>query len=263
MENKRKYLQKFSQNPEIEYILDKIADDAIGCNDDGLFCCPSAKDLYIYKYDCIEKIFLSIYTKFDFNNAANAWKYFRKWLIQGALTFEIVYDGDMKNIIGFKELDPYSVQPIIKHNSIKWVQYMGDEKNERILNDSQIINISYFNNHSNGKISYAERLVRPYNMLRIAENQVLLSKILPEEEKINSNNTEYFLSKLYQASKIPSLITSPSSEFFDQAKNRYDKMIAKFRNIFIEILSKPIKIQMKLNDNMLDINDINIKFTYF
>ena len=51
----------------------------------------------------------------------------------------------------------------------QWVQYKGQGAKERKLWDSQIIYLSYSQVNSPMRISYVERLIRSFNLLRIME----------------------------------------------------------------------------------------------
>ena len=52
-----------------------------------------------------------LYNYFGFYDAIQASDYFRKWLIDGFLAFEIVYNEQQTEIIGFVEIDPASLTP--------------------------------------------------------------------------------------------------------------------------------------------------------
>ena len=52
----------------------------------------------------MQKSFRQIYQYFGFATDQSVWYYFRKWLVDGYLSFEIIYSPDQKEIIGFKEI---------------------------------------------------------------------------------------------------------------------------------------------------------------
>ena len=60
-----------------------------------------------------------IYHYFGFNSDQSAWYFFRKFLIDGYLAFEIIYSPDQKEVIGFKELDPITLIPGYNHDDGK------------------------------------------------------------------------------------------------------------------------------------------------
>ena len=124
----------------------------------------------------INDVYNNIYNYFGFNDMVAPWNYFRKWLIDGYLAFEIVYNDKQTEIIGFKELDPISLMPGIDTDDGKkvWIQYKGEGAKERTLWDSQIIYISYSQVNSPMRISYVERLIRSFNLLRIMEHSRII-----------------------------------------------------------------------------------------
>lgn len=169
---KRDQLRKFAAQDEIEDILDIIADEAIVYDTSNFFAYSNydgevSKDIR----DEINTIYHEIYYYFGFTNSIQAWTYFRKLLIDGYLSFEIIYNTEQSKIIGFKELDPSSLMPAVDDNGKKiWIQYKDDPVKQKKLYDSQIIYIAYSQINETQRISYVERLIRSYNLLRIMES---------------------------------------------------------------------------------------------
>lgn len=174
---KRDELRRFALQDEIEEILDIICDDSILYNSKKYFCSPLAFDDDTLKPETVDAIKMSlesnfkrIYQYLGFNNDLSAWSYFRKWLVDGFLAFEIIYDKPQKKIIGFKEIDPVTLMPGLDKEGKKiWIQFKDDPSKERILYDSQVIYLSYSNTNTSSRISYVERLIRSFNLLRIME----------------------------------------------------------------------------------------------
>lgn len=174
---KRDYLRKFSLNPEIEYILDTVCDESITYDSYNFFAYPAFLNLTNVKEKVINKIdsnYKKLYDMFGFADDSTAWQYFRQLLVDGFIAFEIIYDDKGKNIIGFKELDATTLMPSVekqKDGSFLnvWYQYPKDINKKRMLYDSQIVYISYAKGNTVSRVSYAERLIRPYNILRIIE----------------------------------------------------------------------------------------------
>ena len=171
---KRDELRAFSLNDEVEDILDILCDETIVYDDKNFFCQPEILGLDVSNdvEKDLNKYFRQIYHYFGFNSDQSAWYYFRKFLIDGYLTFEIIYSPDQKEIIGFKELDPITLIPGYNHDDGKkvWVQYKDDPVKERKLYDSQIIYLSYSSITTASRVSYIERLTRAFNLLRIMEH---------------------------------------------------------------------------------------------
>lgn len=182
---KREFLRSFALNAEIEWILDILADEAI-VYDDRNFCCSLSLVNMDLKEDVIESLrnnFRKIYVSHGFNNGISAWQYFRQFLIEGFLSFEIVYSDDGKQVVGFKELDPISLTPTTERNISGetipiWIQYYGDSVRERKLYDSQVIYISFAKGNSASRTSYCERLIRSHNLLKIMEHTRIIWNVM-------------------------------------------------------------------------------------
>lgn len=127
--------------------------------------------------DC-KRAYNLIYSCLGWDQSADAWNYFKKFLIDGYLAFEIIFDDPQnpKNIVAFKELDPSTLEPDIKIYNGKevqiWYQYKDDASRQHIIPDANIIYISWtgMNFAAASRISYLEGLVRSFNMLRQLEN---------------------------------------------------------------------------------------------
>ena len=186
---KREMLRKFSRNGEVNFIINIVADESIVYDNKNRFCYIDTKGITSVVSDDkaeeiksnLEEIFNHVYAAFRFNEDHQAFAFFRQFLIEGALAFEMVFDQMGKKIIGFKELDPSSLRPdIIDEGGQKkkvWVQYAGNLSQERMLYDSQIIYISYARTGV-GPISYIEPLVRSFNLLRVLENSRVIWNIM-------------------------------------------------------------------------------------
>jgi hypothetical protein len=182
---KREFLRSFALNAEIEWILDILADEAI-VYDDRNFCCSLSLVNMDLNEDVVESLrsnFRKIYISHGFNNGISAWQYFRQFLIDGFLAFEIVYSDTGKEIVGFKELDPTSLTPTTERNPSGetipiWIQYYGDNVRERKLYDSQVIYISFAKGNSASRTSYCERLIRSHNLLKIMEHTRIIWNVM-------------------------------------------------------------------------------------
>ena len=182
---KRDFLRSFALNAEIEWILDILADEAI-VYDDRNFCCSLSLvnlDLKDEVADSLRENFRKIYISHGFNNGISAWQYFRQFLIDGFLSFEIVYSDDGKQIVGFKELDPTSLTPSIERGpggkAVQiWYQYFNDSVRERKLYDSQVVYISFAKGNTTARTSYVERLIRSHNLLKIMEHTRIIWNVM-------------------------------------------------------------------------------------
>ena len=200
---RRDFLRKFALQGEIDYVLDTIADEVIVNDEMHYFAYPNTKQLRtILKPESGKKIvdeinaaYRRIYHMFHFNESNDAWHYVKKFLVDGFLAFEIIYSDKKSNkniasdIIGFKELDPITLQPEIRINSKGqeykvWIINKGDKQNERELLDTNVIYISWAKTHFVSHFSYCERLIRSFNMLRTLENSRIIWNIQNAQKRI-------------------------------------------------------------------------------
>ena len=183
--NRREFLRKFAMNGEIQWALDTIADEAIVQDEQNYFCYPSTINMDIKEeiIDAYDTTFNKMYTYWRFNDDITAWQYMWQLLVDGFLAFEIVYNDKGKKIIGFKELDPVSIRPDVEKQadgSFKniWWQYEEDLRMKRKLYDSQIIYIAYAKGNTISRVSYVEKMVRSFNLLRIMEHTRIIWNVM-------------------------------------------------------------------------------------
>ena len=115
-----------------------------------------------------------------------AWDDFKRWLIEGILSWEIVWDSLDKptEIIGLIPIDPATLTKKFENNKWYWIQYKGIQGKERILLDSQIIYVPFQETESINRVSYLERLIRPFNIYRIVEQAQLIWTITNSSYKM-------------------------------------------------------------------------------
>ena len=179
LEQKREVLRQLAAQPELEDILDVMANECIVYDDDESYICKpfidngliqmlNEKNLEEIK-NSIDSSFYKIYYMLSWKNLA--WDEFKRWLIEGVLAYEIVYDNleNPKLITNIIEIDPATLTKVIKDNIIYWVQFKDVQGQERVLYDSQIIYIKYEDTGVTSRQSYLERLIRPFNLYRIIE----------------------------------------------------------------------------------------------
>ena len=172
---KREEFRKVAVQEEIEEILDIICDEAIVYDERNIFSSVNQLAVEIKNkeglQDYLNNTFKKIYRLFRFQDDQTAWWYFRQFLIDGYLSFEIIYNEEETEIIGFKQLDPVSLEPSVDEEGRPiWIQFKNDAKLQRVLYDSQVIYLSYASIEKSTRDSYVERLIRPFNILRIMEN---------------------------------------------------------------------------------------------
>lgn len=176
-QKKKETLRKYALQDEIEEILDIICEEAIVF--DGANKFANVKLNYKVDQDILDEFteeYNKLYNYFGFYDTVQATDYFRKWLIDGFLAFEIVYNQEQTEIIGFVELDPAMLTPGIDPTTNEKIWFVNQQINsagqttqDRILYDTQIIFITYAKADAVSRISYVERLMRSFNILRTME----------------------------------------------------------------------------------------------
>lgn len=179
LEQKREVLRKMAMQPELEDILDIMANECIVYDDDESYICnPFLDTAMIQELNersadeinaAVNSAFYKIYLLVDWKR--NAWNIFHRYLVEGVLAYEIVYD-DLSNphsIIGIVDIDPMTITRQIEDGVTYWIQFKGIMGRERKLLDSQIIYIKYEDTGVSTRQSYLERLIRPFNIYRIVE----------------------------------------------------------------------------------------------
>jgi len=191
---KRDALRKLAMQPELEDILDTMSNEAIVYDNEMVYFAEpfvEAQEINMFTKEVQEKITNTINTNFRrfykmLNWKYNAWDDFKRFLVEGILAWEIVYDNLEKptNIIGLVPLDPATLTKKFDNNKWYWIQYKGMNGKERKLLDSQVIYISYQETNCLTRLSYLERLIRPFNIYRIIEQAQLIWTITNSSYKM-------------------------------------------------------------------------------
>ena len=174
---KKEQLRRYALQDEIEEILDILCEECV-CFD-GANKFANIKLNYKVDQNILDEIneeYNKLYNYFGFYDTVQATDYFRKWLIDGFLAFEIVYNKEQTEIIGFVELDPAMLTPGIDPVTNEKIWFVNQQftssgavTQDRILYDSQIIYLAYAKADAVSRISYVERLIRSFNILRTME----------------------------------------------------------------------------------------------
>ena len=191
---KREALRKLALQPELEDILDTMTDEAIVYDSDYTYFAEpfiEQQELGELKRDIRDKITKSLSKTYRslykmLNWKYKAWDDFKRFLIEGNLAWEIVYDDLAKptKIIGLVPLDAATLTRKFNNNKWYWVQFKGMNGKERTLLDSQVIYIAYQETDCIARVSYLERLIRPFNIYRIIEQAQLIWTITNSSYKM-------------------------------------------------------------------------------
>ena len=356
---KRETLRNIAVQPEIEDILDTMCNECIVYDSKYTYCmepfidAQDLNDLVKTKRNevtnSMDRSFKRFYKMLEWRT--RAWDDFKRFLVEGILAWEIVYDSLEKptQIIGLVPLDPATLTKTFKNNKWYWIQFKGVNGKERTLLDNQIVYIQYQETNSINRLSYLERLIRPFNIYRIIEqaqiiwtvtnaqykmmftipiknmsramgSQTLMSAMnrykedikfisdtgeltingqvnmpfnkeywmpdgdngKPEIETIGGDGPElndndqlkYFKNQLYKISKIPlnRFDQESGTEWFGTDASSYARteidfarFVNRLRNIFVQIILKPIQLQMaldipELQDNRPFLNSIQMEW---
>ena len=181
---KRDALRKLALQPELEDILDTMSNESIVYDSDYTYFAEpfvEPQEMQDFKKSVQKKINDTInvnYRRFYkmLNWKYNAWDDFKRFLIEGILSYEIVYDDLAKptKIIGIVPIDAVTLTRKFENNKWYWYQFKGIQGKERKLLDSQIIYVTFQETNCISRLSYLERLIRPFNIYRIVEQAQLI-----------------------------------------------------------------------------------------
>lgn len=220
---KRDTLRKLATQPELEDILDTMCNECIVYDSNYVYFAEpfiDDNDLVDFTNDTVKKIKDSItrnhkkfYKMLEWRTAA--WDDFKRWLVEGTLSWEIVYDSleNPTNIIGLVPLDPATLTKTFDNGKWYWIQFKGIQGKERKLLDAQVIYIQFQDTKSISRVSYLERLIRPYNIYRIIEQAQVIWTV---------TNSSY---KMKFTIPVKGMNKATGSQTLNAAMNRYKEDI--------------------------------------
>lgn len=220
---KRDTLRKLATQPELEDILDTMCNECVVYDSNYVyFAEPYIDDNDLADFtketntkikDSISRNFRRFYKMLEWRTAA--WDDFKRFLTEGLLAWEIVYDNleNPTNIIGLVPLDPATLTKTFKNGKWYWVQFKGIQGRERTLLDAQVIYIQFQDTKSVTRVSYLERLIRPYNIYRIIEQAQVIWTV---------TNSSY---KMKFTIPVKGMNRATGSQTLNSAMNRYKEDI--------------------------------------
>lgn len=176
---KRETLRALAAQPELEGILDTMTNESIVYDSNYTYFIEPYidtndisgfdKSVQDRIHESISKSFKHLYRVLSWRT--RAWDDFKRFLIEGNLAWEIVYDSLDKptKILGMVPLDPATLTKVFNNDKWYWIQFKGVNGKERRLLDAQVVYIQFQETNSVSRVSYLERLIRPYNIYRIIE----------------------------------------------------------------------------------------------
>ena len=191
---KRTALRNLAVQPELEDILDTMSNECIVYDSNYVYFAEpyiDQTDLNDYVKEVQDKITNSMSKTYNklyrmLKWRTNAWDDFKRFLVEGILSWEIVYDSLEKptKIIGMVPMDPATLTKKYENGKWYWIQYKGIQGKERKLLDSQVVYISYQETNVIQRLSYLERLVRPFNIYRIIEQAQIIWTVTNAQYKM-------------------------------------------------------------------------------
>lgn len=181
---KRLVLRKIAQQPEIEDILDIMCNESIVYDPEDSYICKPFIDTAIIQMlneenaekirNCMQTNFTQLYLLLEWK--LKAWDLYKRYLIDGCLAFEIIYDNieTPRSIVGIVELDPATLTKKYEDGILYWYQYKDVKNQERKFVDAQIIYVCYEDSGVIERTSYVERLMRAFNIYRIIEQAQII-----------------------------------------------------------------------------------------
>ena len=223
--DKRRVLRQLSIKDEIRDFLDIITDEVFDCIMYGFRHHPyrSIKDRTGMGMDDI-----------------TFWHYIRTLLIDGFLAFEVIFDKDRP--IDLQPVDPITmiIQSDPKTNNLFWIQHPEQENMKRILNQKQILYISYSKNIAESHISYVEELKESYERLKMIESSVFFPTVDPSM-RADINAVKWLYEAFQNVSRIPKLrpVQYKVGECTESDVIKYNNFIKRIVKIFqVEFFDK-------------------------
>ena len=200
--------RRLSLEPEVEYALDDIVNEAISTDEREVVSInlDDIEGISSRVKNLISEEFKYIVNMMNFNNIA--YETFRRWIIDGRMYYHVIVDD--KNLAnGIQELryiDPRKIRKVrvtekIKKKNVeikktkeeyfmfneigfKTTAIMGEVKGLKILPDSVIHVTSGLMNEDNTMVlSYLHKALKPLNNLRSLEDSVIIYRITRAPER--------------------------------------------------------------------------------
>lgn len=191
---KRTALRELAVQPELEDILDTMTNECVVYDSNYVYFAEPyvdvndmtdfTKETQDKITECMSRNYKKLYRMLKWRT--NAWDDFKRYLIEGIMSWEIVFDSLEKptRIIGMVPIDAATLTKKYENGKWYWVQYKGIQGKERKLLDSQVVYITYQDTNVINRLSYLERLVRPFNIYRIIEQAQIVWTVTNAQYKL-------------------------------------------------------------------------------
>jgi len=185
--------------------LDEICDEAINTDENGSEVNLKYKNLDISGSDkqIIDEEFSKFSNYFDFKN--RGWQYFRQFLVEGELFFELIIHKDYidEGVLGAINLPAELIDPVynnIQNMMVKGFVYkkpifdpLRPDRQESVefipLDENQIIyiNSGVMNETKNMVLPFLENARRPYRQLSLIEDAIVIYRLVRAPERLVFN----------------------------------------------------------------------------
>jgi hypothetical protein len=185
--------------------LDEICDEAINTDENGNEVNVKYKNIDLSGLDktILDEEFSKFANYFDFKN--RGWQYFRQFLVEGELFFELIVHKDYLNegVLGVVNLPPELIDPV--YNNIQNMMVKGfiykkpifdptrPDKQEKIefipLDENQVvyINSGVMNETKNMVLPFLENARRAYRQLSLIEDAIVIYRLVRAPERLVFN----------------------------------------------------------------------------
>jgi len=207
--------REMSVFPEITEIIEMVCNEAIYRDEAGNYFdidfnndfSPDEKEVLREEFRYVIDVIL--------NFEENGHDLFKKFLIDGALALDIIYDNESiekaTKVSTIKTLPPWSITPVYKNGIITgYIQNPElDQSNSGIAIKYDKVAFATYTNiiNNSGLIGYLEPAIRPYNMLKQVQDALAIYRLVRAPEKriwnieagdINPGKAENFLQQMIQ-----------------------------------------------------------------
>lgn len=185
--------------------LDEICDEAINTDENGNELTINYKNIDLSESDksLLDEEFNKFANYFDFKN--RGWQYFRQFLVEGELFFELIIHKDYlkEGVLGVINLPGELIDPV--YNNIQNMMVKGfiykkpifdpkrPDKQEKIefipLDENQVvyINSGVMSETKNMVLPFLENARRPYRQLSLIEDAIVIYRLVRAPERLVFN----------------------------------------------------------------------------
>lgn len=213
--------------PHVNKAINIVCDEAISKDAAGNICIFGVKETVAAKNKITKEEIQVLADEFDYIintvfTKEQIWPLFKKWLCDSELCLEIKQDKNDSKVIGVKTLNPMVTFPVYDDNVIigyKQIPAMDYQTNttttEKSFKKNQIAYSNYgtFGINKQDIRGYLHSAIRPYNMLKSAEDMLAVYRL-----------TRAPMKRIFNV-EVGRMQTGAAEAYLNQAKNQYRKRL--------------------------------------